>query len=195
MDAETSTNSKFSRADWFNLFLICAFPLHLWTLLMVFRDINWVAERTTIWDGIGFSSYALFYTLLESLLLTGFVALLGLLFPKEWSKRMRFLMMSLLAFVLAGWSIAEQLILIVLFGRLRKFGMANPWLADEWVWGSIFVVLIVLTLVVPLLMLRNNPKLQKNVKSFLDRLMILSGLYLFLDGIGIVIIIIRNIAG
>ncbi len=195
MNKPIPTNSKLTRADWFKLFLVCAFPLHLWTLLMVFRDINWVAERTTMWDAVGFTGYALFYTLLESILLTGFVALLGLIFPRGWGKTMRFLVMSLLAMVLASWSIMEQLILIVFFGRLRKLGMANPWLANPWVWGSIFVALIAITVLVPILLLRDKEKLRKNTYALLERLTTLSGLYLFLDAIGIVVIIIRNIAG
>jgi hypothetical protein len=162
---------------------------------MVFRDINWVAERTTMWDAIGFSGYALFYTLLESILLTGFVALLNLLFPRNWGHKLRFLVMSLIAMVLAGWSIMEQLILIVFYGRLRKLGMAQPWLANPWVWGSIFVVLIIISVGVPILLLRDNEKLQKSTYGFLERLTTLSGLYLFLDAAGIVLIIIRNIAG
>jgi hypothetical protein len=194
-DLMTNVEHKFTRADWFKLFLVCAFPLHLWTLLMVFRDINWVADRTTMWDAIGFSGYALFYTLLESILLTGFVALLSLLFPRGWGKTMRLLVMSLLAMVMAGWSIMEQLILIVFFGQLRKFGMANPWLANPWVWGGIFVTLIALSVAIPILLLQGKPKLQKGIDSFLERLTILSGFYLFLDAVGIVIIIIRNVAG
>jgi hypothetical protein len=191
----TDTKLKFTRSDWFRLFLICAFPLHLWTLLMLFRDINWVAERTSMWDAIGFSGYALLYALLESILLTGFVALLSLMLPRGWNKILRMLVLSLTAFVLSGWSIVEQLILIVFYGRLRHFGIANPWLANRWAWGSIFVVVIVLSMAVPILMMRGNSKLQEKINAFLDRLTILSGLYLFLDVVGIVIIIIRNIGG
>ncbi|MBN2045200.1 MAG: hypothetical protein JW757_09290 [Anaerolineales bacterium] len=191
----TDTKQKFTRADWFKLFLICAFPLHLWTLLMLFRDVNWVAERTTMWDAIGFSGYALFYTLLESILLTGFIVLLSLLLPQGWNKTLRMLVLSLTAFVLSGWSILEQLILIVFYGRLRKFGIANPWLANDWVWGSLFVALIALSMAVPILLLRKNTKLQDNLNAFLNRLTTLSGLYLFLDAAGIVVIIIRNVTG
>ena len=72
------------------------------------------------------------------------------------------LVMSLLAMALAGWSIMEQLILIVFYGRLRKLGIANPWLANPWIWGSIFVALIALSVAVPILLLRDNQKLQKS---------------------------------
>ena len=195
MSRTLSSDHKFSRADWLRLFLVCAFPLHLWTLLMTFRDINWVAERTTVWDALGFSGYALFYTLIESALLFLFISLLSLLVPRGWSKTMRFLTLSLTAFVLAGWSIMEQLILIVFYGRLRHLGAAWPWLggtsAPMWIAG----VLVTLTMVIPLWILLGREKLQNGLASILGRLTILSGLYLVLDGAGLIVILIRNLAG
>jgi hypothetical protein len=189
-----NSKSKFDRSDWFKLFLVCAFPLHLWTILMVFRDVNWVAERTTSWDAVGFSGYALFYTLIESLLLFGFIALLGFIIPKNWNITLRFVVLSLVAFILAGWSIMEQLILIVFWGWLRHladtltFLFTSPWSAYV-----LFAGLIVISVTVPLLLLRKHPGLQEKVYSVLERLTLLSGLYLFIDVIGMIIILIRNI--
>jgi hypothetical protein len=189
-----NSKSKFDRSDWFKLFLVCAFPLHLWTILMVFRDVNWVAERTTSWDAVGFSGYALFYTLIESLLLFGFIALLGFIIPKNWNLTLRFVVLSLVAFILAGWSIMEQLILIVFWGWLRHladtltFLFTSPWSAYV-----LFAGLIVISVTVPLLLLRKHPGLQEKVYSVLERLTLLSGLYLFIDVIGMIIILIRNI--
>ena len=190
------SNQKFNRGDWFRLFLVCAFPLHLWTILMVFRDVSWVAERTTSWDAVGFSGYALFYTLIESLLLFGFIALLSLLVPKDWNKTLRFATLSLLAFVLSGWAIMEQLILIVLWGRLHRLAASTPFLTSSpIVTQVIFAVLIIISVAIPLLLLRKSKKIQLGVYSLLERLTLLSGLYLFLDAIGIGIIIYRNIRG
>lgn len=161
---------------------------------MVFRDVNWVAERTTSWDALGFSGYALFYTLIESLLLFGFVALLGLLIPKFWDKSLRFVVLSLIAFVLAGWSIIEQLILIVFWGRLRSLAMSLPFLTStSWSAHFIFAVLVAISMAVPLLLLRKYKKFQQSIYAILERLTLLSGLYLFFDAVGIIMIIFRNI--
>ena len=187
---------KFDRSDWFRLFLVCAFPLHLWTILMVFRDVSWVAERTTSWDALGFSGYALFYSLIESALLFGFIALLSLLIPKSWNKILRFSILGLLAFALAGWSIIEQLILIVFWGRLRNLASSLSFLAStSWSAPLLFAGLVAISVAVPILLLRKHKKLQNAVFSILERLSLLSGLYLFLDVVGIVIIIFRNIKG
>lgn len=161
---------------------------------MVFRDVNWVAERTTSWDALGFSGYALFYTLIESLLLFGFIALLSLLVPKFWNKTLRFAILSLAAFILAGWSIMEQLVLIIFWGKLRELGATLPFLSGSpWTAQLIAAGLVSISFAVPLLLIRKHPKLQKGAYALLERLTLLSGLYLFLDAIGIMIIIIRNI--
>ena len=189
-----NSKSKFDRSDWFKLFLVCAFPLHLWTILMVFRDVNWVAERTTSWDAVGFSGYALFYTLIESLLLFSFIALLGFIIPKNWNLTLRFVALSLVAFILAGWSIMEQLILIIFWGWLRQLAVTFTFLITiPWSPYVIFTGLIVISVMAPLLLLRKYDGLQTKVYSVLDRLTLLSGLYLFLDAIGIIIILIRNV--
>jgi hypothetical protein len=190
------SKNKFNRGDWFRLFLVCAFPLHLWTILMVFRDVNWVAERTTAWDALGFSGYALFYTLIESLLLFIFMALLSLLLPKAWNKTLRFTVLSLISFLLAGWSIIEQLILIVFWGKLRHLAQTVTFLATSpGAAQLVFAALVAISVSVPLLLLRKNNKLQQGFLSILERLTLLSGLYLFLDAVGLVIIIYRNITG
>ena len=188
-------NQHFTKNDYFKLFLVCAFPLHLWTILMMLRDINWVAERSTTWDAVGFSRYALLYTLAESVFLFGFILLLSLLLPRRWNKTLRFTVLSLLAFVLAGWSIMEQLILIVLWTRLQALPARLPFLvAGKWVPLTIAVVLVLASVLVPLVFLRKSEKLQRNVFNILERLTLLSGLYLFLDAGALALVIYRNLS-
>ena len=89
----------------------------------------------------------------------------------------------------------EQLILIVFFGRLRKLGKALPALFIDWRSLAITALLVALSVTIPLLILRSRPKWVKAFNGLLDRLMILSGLYLALDALGVVLILIRNLAG
>lgn len=188
------TRQPFTKNDYFNLFLVSAFPLHLWTILMMMRDINWVAERSTTWDAVGFSGYALLYTLAESVFLFGFVLLLSLLLPRHWNKTLRFTVLSVVAFVLAGWSIMEQLILIVLWTRLQALPVRLPFLAaGRWVPLTITAVLVTLSIAVPLALLSKSEKLHRNVFNILERLTILSGLYLFLDAVAFVVVLVRNL--
>ena len=141
---------KFTKNEIFKLFLVSAFPLHLWTLLMLMRDVSWVAERSTTWDAVGFSGYALLYTLVESIVLFGFTMLLSLLTPRNWSKNLRFTVLSILAFALAGWSIMEQMVLIVFWTPLRRLSAAAPFIVSaEWVPLAIFAALVAISVATP----------------------------------------------
>ena len=57
---------RYSKQGLWNLFLICAFPLHVWTIILAFRDFSWVTERTNSWDALGVVSYGLIFALIES---------------------------------------------------------------------------------------------------------------------------------
>ena len=102
-----------------SLFFISAFPLHLWTLLLSFRDISWVAERTNFWDAIGVVSYGMIFAFLESILFFLFALLCGMLIPLRWGKDKRLAITSILALTLALWSILSQLY------ALRVWGMPD----------------------------------------------------------------------
>lgn len=186
---------KFNKNDIFKLFLVAAFPLHLWTLLMMMRDVSWVAERSTSWDAIGFSGYAMLYTLSESIFLFALIALLSLLTPRTWHKNLRFAVLSLLAFALAGWSIMEQLVLIVFWTPLRRLAAQVPFLVSaDWVPLAIFTALVTISVATPIALLRNNEKLQAGWNSLLDRLTLLSGLYLVMDALALILVILRNVS-
>jgi hypothetical protein len=193
---DETTKRSFTRADWFKLFLVTAFLPHMWSLLMIFRDVPWVSRRTDLWDGIGFAGYGLLYTLLESVLLFGFIALLSLLTPRQWGKSLRITILSVIAFALASWSILEQLILIVLHDQLRAYAAENLWLISPvWLPQAMMAAIIALTTAIAFLLLRNITSIRLAMDNFLDRVAMLSGLYLVLDVAGFVVIVVRNVTG
>src|SRR5512143_2388513 len=75
---------RYSRQGLWSLFLMCALPLHAWTLILAFRDLSWLTDRTNAWDAVGVLSYGLLFALVESVLLFGMVVLLGLIVPRRW---------------------------------------------------------------------------------------------------------------
>src|SRR5512141_1446140 len=70
---------RYTRQGLWSLFLMCAFPLHVWALILAFRDVSWVTERTNSWDAVGVVAYGLLFTLVESVLVFGIMTLLGFL--------------------------------------------------------------------------------------------------------------------
>ena len=190
----TKISSKFNRGELIKLFLIVAFPLHVWTILMTLRDVGWVAEGRTVSGAIGFSAYVLTYTLIESLALFGGILLVGLLISKKWSKVQRMVSLGLVATVLSSWSIIEQIILVLLYSQMVRalsgFALlgSSPWL------GLVLLgLLVTLSFALPIFLALRSEKFTRNVLSIFDRLSLLSGLYLFFDFVAIIILIVRNV--
>ncbi len=189
-----AVHSLYTSKTLLQLFMVCAFPLHLWALLMAFRDFGWVALRTTAWDALGLVSYALLVALLESLAVFGVTLLAGLLLPWNWSPEKRFALLGMLFLVLAGWSILGKLMGMYGYpipeGALRFLqGSGHPL---RWVWGMI-LPLVVISILLPAAAFIRSRRFQASLPGLLDRLVLLSSLYVGLDVIGIVIIVLRNI--
>lgn len=190
----TSQNRLYTPESLFKLFMVCAFPLHAWTLLMAFRDFAWVALRTYTWDAIGLVSYSLVFTLLETMAAFLLVLLVGFLVPLRWDLDKRLAMLGTLFLVVASWSIASKI--------YTAFDSPVPiWLLDfmradghilRILWG-IAGMLVIVSAVIPAAVLLKRASATKAVHSVFEKLVVLSSFYVFLDLIGIVIIIIRNL--
>ncbi len=184
----------YSRKSLLQLFLVCAFPLHLWTLLMAFRDFGWVALRTDVWDAVGLVSYALIIALVESLLVFIFTALLGLLPPWNWPVDKRTALIGALFLILSAWSILSKT--FALYGNPIPSSVLDFIQAAghplRLVWGFVFI-LVLLSVSLPALWIARSPRAQAAMIGFFERLMILSSFYLLLDMAGIVMIVLRNI--
>ena len=100
---------RYSKSGLWSLYLTCAFPLHVWTIILSLRDFSWVAERTNSWDAIGVVSYGLVFALVESLLVFLVALLLGFLISKKWDEDRRIALMGLLVFITSLWAIGSYL--------------------------------------------------------------------------------------
>ncbi len=177
------------------LFLVCVFPTHLWALLLSFRDVTWVAERTRAWDAVSLVAYALLFSLLETIVIFFVLLLLDLLLPRLWPIQQRVIFIGTMFLILAVWGVISQLYFIsaeppiptAAIGFLVRAG--HPW---RIVWAVLLPV-VVLSFAWPAYWVIRSQKTRAAIKSFFDRLTVLSSVYLFLDVIGIVIVAIRNI--
>lgn len=183
----------FDRNLLFKLFLVCAFPIHAWAIIMVIRDLEWIAERTNQWDAIGVFGYALLGALIESLLIFLVIILLSYLISQKWNAEKRFGVLFTVVFVSAFWSIIGQLY-FVLGGAAPQFIVDFAISSGHplWVLYGISFPLVVASIVVPIYLFLQKYQSSGKFMAFVDRLILLSGMYLFLDVIGIIIVIIRN---
>jgi hypothetical protein len=191
----TGTKTQlYSRQGLWSLFLMGAFPLHFWTLLLAFRDISWLTERSNLWDAIGVVSYGLLFAFVESLMVFLVVALLGLLISTKWEESRRIALLSILMFVLSLWA---------MYGQAHFVWNLSP---SDWVLKlmaqsghpyrvifSITFIEVFLSIAVSTFLVLRWDKFFRFMQEAIDRISLLTSLYLVLDLIGLVIVVIRNI--
>jgi|GEM_PF-422996 len=186
--------SRYTKQGLWSLFLMCVFPQHLWTLILVFRDMSWLIERTNVWDAIGDAGYAMVFAFFESLIVFCVFVLVGFITPGRWEVNRRIAFLTLLLFIASIWGMVAQL--------LYLWNIWLPWPLMQFIasTGRPLVMLYILSLaiVVPTVFLPvyafvKSKKALHNMLEIMDRLSTLSMLYLFFDLVGLVIVIIRNV--
>ena len=182
----------YSKQEVWTLFLIAAFPLHVWALLLFFWDFSWIQERSGTWNAIGVGAYALVSALLESVLILLVALLLGFLIPKVWSPKVRANVLALIILLISFWAILGQLYFItapnLTWLILPMATFARPLFMLYFVLGGI----VVISIVVPIWLVLRSDKFSKVLDSVFDRVSFLTIFYLVLDVIAIIIVAWRN---
>jgi len=185
---------RYSRQGLWSLFLMCAFPLHFWTMILVFRDMSWVIERTNVWDAIGVGSYGMVFAFLESVIIFIVVTLLGFITPKQWEINKRIAFLSLLVLITALWAIISQLLFlwnVNLPDSVIRFTAQSG--HPLWVLYAISLAFVVPTVLLPFYLFIRSDKSVGIIGGLSERLSVLTVFYLFFDLVGLIVVIIRNI--
>jgi len=185
---------RYSKQGLWFLFLICAFPFHVWTIILAFRDFSWVTERTNSWDAIGVVSYGLIFALVESLVVFLVAILLGFFISKKWSEDRRVALVGILIFVASLWAMVNYLYFMLnlsIPGETILFmaGLAHPL---RFLY-AVSLALVVPTVVLPAYFVLRSDKFFRSLKGFFERLSLLTIFYLFFDFVGLIIVIVRNV--
>lgn len=195
----TAVFKRLSRGDLITLFLVVAFPIHAWSIFMVLQDFQWVMERTvSVWDGIGYASYSLTFALFESIIIFLILWLLSFLLPAHWKSNKTVAGMSIVMISVSIWAILNQLFFFYYNTSFVRYipqvfiGLDHPIRWFYLIAGLVFL-LVLGSIIVPLFFINRNKKFTDAVLSVIDRLIILSGLYILFDIAGIIVIIIRNL--
>lgn len=173
---------------------MCAFPLHAWAILLAFRDVSWVAERSNMWDAIGVVSYGLIFAFVESLIVFLIAVLLGFLVSRCWGVDRRIVLLSVLILVDALWSMFSQYYFL---GKLSLPGVVNRSIVESGhpirILYTVIVPLVSFSALLPTYLILKSDKAFQFFRGFVERVTLLTLFYLFFDVIGLVIVIIRNI--
>lgn len=185
---------RYTRSGLWSLFLMCALPQHAWTLVLAFRDLAWVTERTNAWDAIGVLCYGLLFALVESLVLFVVVMLLGLLLPRRWEPDRRIALLGIFALVLSAWAMLSQLFFLA---NVRFPDGAIAFLVASahplWVIYGVLVTLVSATFLWPAWAIGRPGGSLKFAAVLIDKLGLLATFYLVFDMAALVVIVIRNL--
>jgi hypothetical protein len=185
---------RYTRQGLWSLFLMCALPLHAWTLILAFRDLSWLTDRTNAWDAVGVLCYGLLFALAESLIVFIVATLLGLLSPPRWDPKRRIGVLSILVLVLSLWAMVSQL-----------FFLANVRLPDAIiaflvrsghplrVLYTVIPAVVTASFLVPVVLVARSGRGTGIMGGLIDRLGLLSTFYLVFDAAAFVIVVIRNL--
>jgi hypothetical protein len=185
---------QYSRQGLWSLFLVCAFPLHLWTIILAFRDFSWVSERTNSWDAVGVLSYGLIFAFIESVTVFLVAILLGFLISKKWEENRRNVLLGSLVLITSLWAMVSYLFFVLnvsISGNTISFlaGLAHPL---RFLY-AVSLALVGLTVAIPTYFVLRSEQFFKGVQGLFERLSLLTMFYLFFDFVGLVIVIVRNV--
>lgn len=186
---------RYSTQGLWSLFLTCAFPLHVWTIILVFRDVSWVAARTDVWDAVGLGAYALTFAFVESLIVFAVFALLGFFTPNHWAADKRIAFLNMLVLLLSAWGILSQLLFLwnvsLPSSAIRYLAHSGHPLRILYA-ASLAVVLPSIS--IPAYLFLRSDKLFRFIHGLTERLAPLTMFYLSFDLIGFIIVVLRNIS-
>ena len=185
---------RYNRDSLWSLFLMCALPQHAWTLILAFRDLEWLTERTNAWDAIGVLSYGLLFALVESALLFLVVVLLGLIVPRGWEPERRTTLLGSFVLVLSLWAIVSQwffLAEVKLPQALLGWLVASPH-PLRLIYG-VLLALALASLLLPAWLVVRQGRGLRLLGGVMERLGLLAMLYLVFDVAALAIVVIRNL--
>jgi len=182
----------YSKQDVWNLFLISAFPLHVWALILFFWDFSWIEERSGTWNAVGVGAYALMIAMVESVFVLLVSLLLGFLISKVWSPKVRASAMALIILLMSMWVILGQLYFIRapnLTWLILKLASFSPPLFLLYL---VLGVIVGISFVLPIWFALSSEKFRMGLDAVVERVSLLTIFYLGFDVISIIIVAWRN---
>jgi len=154
----------------------CVSLIHFWAILSFLREVPALLLRMTWWELLAAGAYTLVFALLESLLLFVALLLVAVILPASWLRDSFAIKGALLLCLLLVW-----------------LGL-GPRLPRHPPWASLLTrVGLLASLGLSYRVLGRKQSVRDTVRDGLERLSLLSYLYLALDVVSLLIVLARNI--
>jgi hypothetical protein len=184
----------FTKKQYWDLFWFTAFPIHAWAYYVMLRQGDWVSHRSGLFDALGLFSYGALTALVESNLVFALLFVLSFLLPARWHPKQR---LSVLGGVVVLFALAAitDLWFFNLDRSIGTFAFRVTYNLNRFAILTLpLLVLGLVTAVIVLLWLaRNWPIFVESYQGLAERTGLLGWLYLFVDMLGLGVILVRNL--
>jgi hypothetical protein len=178
---DTFRNKWSAKSEYFRLFLVCAFPVHVWAYINLLNDMPSMVLEMGVWRILGVAAYVLVFALLESLLVFGLIFLVSFILPERLFG-VKFVHVGAIFILIC----AIFFLLIHLYGQWEIESLKFEY------WLALWVLIGLSVFFIAVYWLTGNERVQNLLQSGIESLAVLSLLYISLDMLGLLVIIIRN---
>ncbi|RMH02228.1 MAG: hypothetical protein D6706_00455 [Chloroflexi bacterium] len=168
-----------SRQDLLYVFAACAFPVHVWLIINVMREVPAWILRLSMWDLLGVVAYSLLFALLETAVVTVFFVVLGMMLPQRWIQGRFVSLATLLVMISAVWFVVLH---------YNSQAIENRQIVTLGIWLASYL----LVMGGAVLALYRSQRVETAVAAFVQRLVVLSFFYIVVDIFGLFIVISRQ---
>lgn len=172
----------FSRKEYFQLFLICLLPVNVWAIITFMRRLPTLVLLMSAVHLVGVSAYILAFALLESVIIFGLIFLTSLFLPKS----------------LLGSRLVPIGAIVILIAAISAslVHLYDPWDIEVLKfrsWAGLWALLGMAAAGLLVYGVQRNSKIEDIIKSGVERLSLLSLVYLCADILGVIVILFRNL--
>ena len=167
------------------------FPIHAWGLIQILQDLEFVNDRTEMWDAVGYASYSILFLFIECAIIALLFWALSLLLPKHWDQKKVISVVSVVYFSLIGASIVDFLTHVFSETRISKqymYGLENFTVLTY----TLIIAAFLLVCGLCIYLILKTEKGERFFEDIFGRITVLSYLFLAFDFAGLVIVLLRN---
>src|SRR5262245_31449383 len=167
-----------SRRNIFAVYLACLFPIQVWAIYNLLREVPAWLSQMTLWDVIGVVSYPQMFVLIESVVIFLPLVLLSALLPAGWFRDKFVALATGIVYLSVVWFILAHI---------------NDRTLRYWGLGQFPIGLFLFSQILFFSLIHYSHKLQSIIVSLVNRVAVLSIVYLLIDLISVLIVVLRNV--
>jgi len=171
-----------SKNEYFQLFLVCLLPIHVWAIINLMRRASSLVLSVNSLEILGVLAYVLLFALFESLIAFAVLFTLSLILPAQFFSSKLIPVGTVLVFLASVSAVFIHLY--------------NAWEIEDIkfdLWAGMWAFIGLVATGPSVYLIRRDKRIGAAIQGVVDRLSVLSMIYLFFDFLGLAAVIIRNI--